>query len=145
MENNIANKVLIVEARFYNDLADALLKSAQNALKAANTPFDVITVPGALELPGAVAIANGSGQYAGYVTLGCVIRGETSHYDVVCNESARGLQYLAAEKKLPIGFGVITAENEDQAWARAKEDEHNYGGRAAAACLQMMALRRRFG
>ena len=139
-----SKRVLIVEARFYNHIADALLQSAERVLTQASISYDVITVPGALEIPAAIKMAMASGQYRGYVALGCVIRGETSHYDIVCNESARGVQQLAIEHSLAIGFGVITADNEDQAIERAKENEHNYGGRAAAACLTMMQHQDRF-
>lgn len=143
-------RILIVEARFYDDIADALLAGATAALKAANVDFDKITVPGALEIPGAIAMANGAGHtagraYDGYVALGCVIRGETTHYEIVSNESARGLMDLTVSQRLAIGNGIITVEDEKQAWARAKADELDKGGGAAKAALAMIDIRRRLG
>lgn len=143
--------VLIVEARFYDDLADALLDGARRALESANAAFEIVTVPGALEIPGAVALASHAGatgrgpKYAGFVALGCVIRGETTHYDIVANESARGIVDLTVRERLAIGNGILTCENEDQAWARARFSELDKGGGAAKACLAMIALKRRFG
>ena len=140
-------RVLIVEARFYDDIADALLAGATAALKAEGAEFDKITVPGALEIPGAIAIANASGHaagraYDGYVALGCVIRGETAHFDIVANESARGLMALTIDQRLAIGNGILTVENEEQAWERAKADRQDKGGGAAKAALAMTRLRR---
>ena len=136
--------LLIVEARFYDDLADELLAGAKAALAPAT--FDVVTVPGALEIPAAVAMAmKGKTAYDGYVALGCVIRGETTHYDTVANESARGLMDLSVAFAAPIGNGILTVENFDQAWVRAKVDQADKGGGAAAAALAMIALRARFG
>ena len=118
-------RLLIVEARFYDDLADALLEGATDALKAYGADYDVVTVPGALEIPGAIALADeaGSGpsgvRYDGYVALGCVIRGETYHFEIVSNESARGIMDLTVRRGLCIGNGVLTTEDEEQAWARA--------------------------
>ena len=144
-------KILIVEARFYAGISDALLAGATAVLKAAGGEFEKITVPGALEIPGAIAMANASSHaagrtYDGYVALGCVIRGETTHYETVANESARGLMMLTVEDRLAIGNGILTVENEDQAWARtdAKRVEDK-GGAAAKAALAMVALRRQFG
>ncbi|HRE60954.1 MAG TPA: 6,7-dimethyl-8-ribityllumazine synthase [Micropepsaceae bacterium] len=136
-------RVLIVEARFYDDIADALLEGATLALSKAGASFETITVPGALEIPAAIAWAGETGRYDGYVALGCVIRGETTHYDIVSNESARGLMDLTISRGLAIGNGIITVENEDQAWARAKASDLDKGGGAAAACLAMMALKKR--
>ena len=142
-------KVLVVEARYYSDIADELLAGAGDALTALGAEFDVITVPGAFELPAAVALAHEGGnkpagiRYDGYVALGCVIRGETTHYDYVCGESARGLMDLTMNRGLPIGYGVLTVEDEDQAWARAKRSEGDKGGFAARTCLDMIALKRR--
>jgi 6,7-dimethyl-8-ribityllumazine synthase len=142
-------RILVVEARFYDAIADALLDGASDALKAFGAEFDVVTVPGAFELPAAIAIAEEAGhtaagvRYDGYVALGCVIRGETTHYDYVCGESARGLMNLAVERHLAIGYGVLTVEDEDQAWARARANEGDKGGFAARACLDMIALKRR--
>jgi 6,7-dimethyl-8-ribityllumazine synthase len=137
-------RLLIVEARFYDDIADALLNGAKAALRDAT--FDVVTVPGALEIPAAIAMAmKGSTRYDGYVALGCVIRGETTHYDTVANESARGLMDIAVAYAMPIGNGIITVENEAQAWARARGTEQDKGGGAAVAALRMIALKARLG
>ncbi len=138
-------RVLIVEARFYPDIADELARGAVAALEAAGAVHERISVPGAFEIPAAVALAAKSGRYDGYVALGCVIRGETSHYDYVCGESARGLAELARGEGLAIGYGILTCETRDQAWTRAAvEGGRNKGGDAAEACLAMIALRRRF-
>ncbi len=135
---------LIVEARFYDDLADALLEGAKASLAAAGASFDIVTVPGALEIPAAVAMALKEPQrYDGYVALGCVIRGETTHYDTVANESARGLMDISVAFAVPIGNGILTVENEAQAWARARVSEGDKGGFAARAALTMMALRQK--
>lgn len=142
-------RVLIVEARYYGEISDALLVGAQDALKAFGADFDVVTVPGAFEVPAAIGYALEGGHrpagvsYDGYVALGCVIRGETTHYDYVCGESARGLMNLSVEKGLAIGYGILTVEDEDQAWARARISEGDKGGFAARACLDMIALKRR--
>jgi 6,7-dimethyl-8-ribityllumazine synthase len=136
-------KVLIVEARFYSELADALLAGAQSALDAFGAQHEVVTVPGALEIPGAIAMAAEWGDFDGFVALGCVIRGETHHFDIVANESARGLMDLAVKKRLAIGNGILTVEDEDQAWARADASKGDKGGGAARACLDMISLRRR--
>jgi 6,7-dimethyl-8-ribityllumazine synthase len=134
--------VLIIEARFYEDLADELARGAVAALTRAGATHDRIAVPGALELPAALAMAvSGTTSYDGYVILGCVIRGETSHYDIVVNESARGIMHLAIEHRLAVGFGVLTVENEEQAWERAKVHRLNKGGGAADAALTMIAVR----
>ena len=142
-------RILVVESRFYDAISDALLEGATDALKAFGADYDVITVPGAFELPGAIAFAEEAGhspagvRYDGYVALGCVIRGETTHYDYVCGESARGLMNLTVEKRLAIGYGVLTVEDEDQAWARARISEGDKGGFAARTCLDMVTLKRR--
>ena len=143
-------RILIVEARFYDDLADALLNGATAVLKAEGAEFDKITVPGALEIPGAIAMANASGHaagraYDGYVALGCVIRGETAHFDIVSNESARGIMDLTVNQRLAIGNGILTVENEDQAWERARADRLDKGGGAAKAAIAMTKLRRQMG
>ena len=143
-------RILIVEARFYDDLADALLAGATAALKAEGAEFDKITVPGALEIPGAIAMASASGHaagraYDGYVALGCVIRGETAHFDIVANESARGLMDLAVHQRLAVGNGILTVENEAQAWERASADKQDKGGGAAKAAVAMTRLRRQMG
>src|SRR5262245_471899 len=143
-------RILIVEARFYPKIADALLDSAITALKSANAEYETITVPGALEIPGAIAMANASGHAAGaafdgYVALGCVMRGETTHYDTVATESARGLMDLTINQRLAIGNGILTVETEEQAWARTNAAKvEDKGGNAARAALAMVNLRRRF-
>lgn len=137
--------VLIVEARYYAHISDALRKGAEAALDKAGARYDVVAVPGAFEIPAAIALAAKSGRYDGYVALGCVIRGETTHYQHVCQESARGLQDLAIRHELAIGFGILTVENEAQALARAGVDRRDKGGEAARACLAMIALKRSLG
>jgi 6,7-dimethyl-8-ribityllumazine synthase len=139
-------RILVVEARYYAHTSDELLKGAKAALEEAQARYDVVTVPGAFEIPAAIRFAaNSKTPYDGYVALGCVIRGETTHYEHVCTESAHGLQQLALEQKLAIGFGILTVENGDQALARARVDKRNKGGEAAKACLAMVELKRRFG
>jgi 6,7-dimethyl-8-ribityllumazine synthase len=143
-------RVLIVEARFYEDIADELARGAIQHLEASGVEYDRITVPGAFEVPAAIAFAHqgslrGGVSYDGYVALGCVIRGETTHYDYVCSESARGLQDLAVREHLAIGYGILTVETGEQAWARAGvESGKNKGRDVAEACLAMIALRQRF-
>jgi 6,7-dimethyl-8-ribityllumazine synthase len=141
-------RILIVEARFYSDLADELLKGATDALEAYGATYEVVTVPGALEIPAAIALAEEAGHrpaaaapYDGYVALGTVIRGETYHFEIVSNESARGLMDLSVAKRLCIGNGILTVEDEAQAWARARPSEGDKGGGAARAALTMIALR----
>ena len=138
-------QVLILEARFYEDIADQLVAGASGALDAAGVSHERISVPGAFELPAALAMAIASGRYDGFVALGCVIRGETSHYEHVCGECARGLATLAETHRVPLGFGVITAENRAQAWERAATDRKNKGADAAQACLAMMTIRASLG
>ena len=141
-------RILIVEGRFYSELSDELLKGAKSALDAYGAEYDVVTVPGALEIPAIVAIADDGGQgpagvrYDGYVALGVVIRGETYHFEIVSNESARGLMDLAVGRKLAIGNGILTVEDDEQAWARARVSEGDKGGGAAHACLEVIAIRR---
>ncbi len=140
-------RILIVEARFYDDLADALLEGATQALSAFGAEYDVVTVPGALEIPAAIAFAEEGGHrpvgiaYDGYVALGAVIRGETYHFEIVSNESARGLMELATSKRICIGNGILTTEDDEQAWARARISEGDKGGGAARAALTMVALK----
>lgn len=137
---------LIVEARFYEALADAQVDGAIRVLQAAGATHDRISVPGALEIPAAVALAHGGARhYDGYIALGCVIRGETSHYDIVCTESARALMDLAIADNLAIGNGILTVENEDQAWDRADYRRQDRGGAAAEAALAMVRLRNELG
>jgi 6,7-dimethyl-8-ribityllumazine synthase len=139
-------RILVVEARYYAHISDELLKGAKKALEEAQARYEIITVPGAFEIPAAIRFAaTSTGPYDGYVALGCVIRGETTHYEHVCTESAHGLQSLALEHNLAIGFGILTVENEEQALARARTDKRDKGGEAAKACLAMVELKRRFG
>ena len=141
-------RVLIVEARFYDDLADALLEGAKDALRAQDVEFDVVSVPGALEVPTAIALAVEAGRYPtaprydGFVALGCVIRGETYHFEIVSDQSAAGITQLGLNGVV-IGNGILTTEDEDQAWARARRSEGDKGGGAARACLDLIALRKR--
>jgi len=153
-------RVLIVEARFYEELLDELEKGAVAALEAAGVEYDIVHVPGALEVPGAIAMAEqasladamagdmlgediGEPLYDAYVALGVVIRGETSHYDIVAGESARGLMDLSLEG-VCIGNGILTVENAHQAWARARVSEKNKGAGAAEAALAMVRLKQQF-
>ncbi|MFI4988627.1 MAG: 6,7-dimethyl-8-ribityllumazine synthase [Alphaproteobacteria bacterium] len=139
-----APHVMIVEARYYEDIADELARGAVAELAAGGASYERFAVPGAFEIPAAVRYGlSASGRaFDGFVTLGCVIRGETSHYDLICNECARGLQALALEHALALGFGVLTCDNREQAWARASLTGHNKGAGAARACLAMLALKR---
>ncbi len=144
--------VMIVIARFYEDLADELVRGATLELEKAGATWEVFTVPGALEIPAAIRIAVRAmdfptirPRFDGYVALGCVIRGETTHYDIVANESARGLSDLALRFTLAIGNGILTVENDDQAWVRAKVGGLDKGGGAARACLDMIEVKRQFG
>jgi 6,7-dimethyl-8-ribityllumazine synthase len=141
-------RLLVVEARFYDDIADMLLKGARRALKKAGAAFDRVTVPGALEIPPAIAIAlDAAAQrgkpYDGVVALGCVIRGETSHYDIVAGESARGLMDIAITQRMPVGNGILTVDTQEQAVARARPDKWDKGGGAAEAALALVRLKRR--
>ena len=143
-------RILIVEARFYDAIADALLAGAMKALKEAQAEVDCISVPGSLEIPTAIAIAVDAARrrrrpYDGAVALGCVIRGETIHFEIVSHQSARGLMELSVARGLPIGNGIITVENEAQAFARARMNEQDKGGDAARAALALVALKRRLG
>jgi 6,7-dimethyl-8-ribityllumazine synthase len=143
---NLANgaHILIVEARFYDDIADALLQGAVRVLQAAGASHDRITVPGSLEIPAAIAMAlDAKGRsYDGVVALGCVIRGDTIHFEIVSEQSARGLVDLSVARKIPLGNGILTVDTEAQAWARAKVDEADKGGDAARAALAMLAIKR---
>lgn len=134
--------ILVIEARYYEGISDSLLEGALAVLQKAGATITKLTVPGALEIPHAIAYAEaGPQKFDGYVALGCVIRGETTHYDYVCQESARALMDLAVDKALVIGNGIITVENEDQAWARAKSSKKDKGGFAASAVLKMIRVR----
>lgn len=138
----MGKKILVIEARFYDAISDALLEGALDVLQAAKAEITKVTVPGALEVPHVISYAEAANAgYDGYVALGCVIRGETTHYDYVCEESARALMDLAVGQQLAIGNGIITVENEDQAWARAKKSKKDKGGFAANAVLKMIKIR----
>ena len=141
-------RVLIVEARFYEDIADALLAGATRALEHAGAKFDRLTVPGSLEIPAAIAIAVEAAEkrkqpYHGAVALGCVIRGDTIHFEIVSQESARALMNFAVTQRFAIGNGIITVDTESQAWARARMEEADKGGDAVRACLALVKLKRR--
>ena len=133
-------KVLVVQARFYEQIADQLVAGASDALKKAGVDFDVMDVPGAFEIPGAISLGAESGMYDGFVALGCVIRGETSHYDYVAGESARALMDLSLEG-VALGNGILTVENDEQAMVRASVDKKNKGADVANACLRMIEIR----
>jgi 6,7-dimethyl-8-ribityllumazine synthase len=140
--------LLIVEARFYDDLADALLEGAKAALDEAGATYDLITVPGALEIPAVISMAldaadEGGTDYDGFVALGTVIRGETYHFEIVANESSRALTDLAVDEAIAIGNGILTVENDEQAWVRARKDDKDKGGFAARAALTMIAVKNR--
>jgi 6,7-dimethyl-8-ribityllumazine synthase len=140
-------RILIVEARFYDDIAEALLKGATGALTLAGASFDVLTVPGALEVPTTIAFAVDAAKrnkrpYDGAVALGCVIQGETFHFDIVAMQSARALMDLSVSQHLPIGNGILTVDNEAQAWARSGAGQGNKGAEAARAALALVRLKR---
>ncbi|MBL4801458.1 MAG: 6,7-dimethyl-8-ribityllumazine synthase [Emcibacter sp.] len=139
--------ILIVESPYYQDITNELVRGAVEALDKAGATYERISVPGAFEIPAAIRFAaDGTAiKYDGYIGLGCVIRGETSHYDYVCGESARGLQDLAINDRLAIGYGILTVENRDQAWARAALDQGNKGGFVAEVALRMIELQQKFG
>ncbi|MEM7196756.1 MAG: 6,7-dimethyl-8-ribityllumazine synthase [Pseudomonadota bacterium] len=145
-----ALQIAVIEARYYAEISDELLAGAEQVLQKHDAKYDIFQVPGALEIPAAIAMAVGSQEvfdehhYDGFIALGCVIRGETSHYDIVAEESARGLQDLAVSYALAIGNGILTVENSSQAWARANRTRANKGGFAADACITMIGLQRRF-
>jgi 6,7-dimethyl-8-ribityllumazine synthase len=149
--DNVENaRILIVEARFYDDIADALLAGATHALETAGATYDRLTVPGALEIPAAIAIAldaanNTAQPYDGVVALGCVIRGDTLHFEIVSQQSARALMDLAVARGLPLGNGILTVDTESQARARARLEEGDKGGDAARAALAMVRLKRGIG
>jgi 6,7-dimethyl-8-ribityllumazine synthase len=141
-------RFLIVEARFYTELADALAAGAMKSLDDAGVTYDRISVPGALEIPAAIAMASqrrDAEPYDGYVALGCVIRGETYHFEIVCNESARGIMDLTTAEMLAIGNGILTVENGEQAWERADPSRKDKGGDAARAALVMAELAHQYG
>jgi 6,7-dimethyl-8-ribityllumazine synthase len=143
-------RILVVEARFYDDIADALLAGATRALEKAGAAIERVTVPGALEIPAAIVMALAAADRAGRpfdgaVALGCVIRGDTIHFEIVSQESARGLMDLSIALRLPLGNGILTVDTEQQAWERARPEEADKGGDAARAALAMLRLKRSFG
>lgn len=135
--------ILIVEARFYAEISDFLAKGAVRALEIAGATYERVAVPGALEAPAAVKIASETGKFDAYVVLGCVLRGQTSHYDIVCNESARGLTWLTIDPGLAIGNGILTCETEEQALERADPARMDKGGGAANAALALLDVKAR--
>ena len=138
----MVNKFLIIEARFYDDILNGLVEGAIEKLEHSGFEYDRLQVPGALEIPAAIAMAADTSLFLGFVALGCIIRGQTSHYDIVSNESARGLMYLSIEKKLAIGNGIITVENMEQSWDRARASgKKNKGGDAALAAIKMHSIK----
>ncbi len=135
--------LLVIDAPYYTKISESLMEGVRCVLENANATYDYVTVPGVLEVPAAIAMALQSPKYYdGYVTIGCVIRGETTHYEIVSNESARAIMNLSVEHCLAVGNGIQTVENEEQAWARAKVSEKNKGGGAAQAALGMIALKK---
>ncbi len=140
---DVAPRLLIVVSPYYREIADGLIAGARAVAEQAGAVVDLIDVPGALEIPTAIGLAARSGRYDGFVALGCVIRGETTHYDTVCNDSSRGLTLLGLEG-VAIGNGILTVENEGQAIVRADPDGQNKGGGAAAAALHLIALSRTY-
>jgi len=150
MSRKGSNSVLIIEARFYEDIADELARGATEELRGNQVDFERIAVPGSLEIALALslALANGfvgrAGHHRGCIALGCVIRGKTTHYDIVARESSAGLHQLAVEHGVPIGMGILTCETPEQAWERASVDGRNKGGDAARACLTLMRLEQHF-
>src|ERR1700751_4417272 len=143
-------RILVVESRFYDDISDALLAGATRVFEAARVSFDRVTVPGSLEIPAAIAIALDAAErrgepYDGAVALGCVIRGDTIHFEIVSTESARALMDLSVARRLPIGNGILTVDTDQQAWTRARPQEADKGGDAARAALALVRLTRRLG
>jgi 6,7-dimethyl-8-ribityllumazine synthase len=141
-------RILIVEARFYDDIADALLAGATRALDQAGAVYDRVSVPGSLEIPPAITIALDAAEragkpYEGAVALGCVIRGDTIHFEIVSFESSRGLMEISRTRGVPIGNGIVTVDNDAQAWTRARPEEGDKGGDAARAALALVRLKRR--
>ena len=136
--------ILIVEAPYYEHVARELASGAIAALETAGATYERLEVPGALEIPVAIAMASEASRYDGFVALGCVIRGETSHYDIVAGESARAIMDLATVRGLAIGNGILTVDTEAQALARARTSERNKGADAAAACLSLVAVRQKY-
>ncbi len=146
-----AAKILIVEGRFYEDIADELCKGAARVLDAAGMTYERLAVPGAFEIPQAIRFAirsmeigSAMNRYAGFIALGCVIRGGTTHYDYVCQESARALMDIPMNYSVALGYGILTCENREQAWQRADVGKGNKGGTVAMACLRMMEVKKHF-
>ena len=143
--------LMIVEARFYEEIADLMMESVLQEVAEAGATYERFQVPGTFELPGAIQMAirsmdfySARKRFDGYIALGCVIRGETTHYDYVCTESARGLNDLVLKYSIALGYGILTCENRDQALSRADRNRHDRGGAAARACLAMIDLKRKF-
>ena len=143
---NDAPNILIVESPYYGEINDNMVESVLIELDQRRATYERLEVPGSFELPGAIkmAIESDRQRFDGYIALGCVIRGETSHYDYVCGESARGLNDLVLNYAIALGYGVLTTENRDQALARSRRDQHDRGGAAARACLAMIDIKRKF-
>jgi 6,7-dimethyl-8-ribityllumazine synthase len=142
--------LLVIEARFHDDLADALLEGATSALEEAGATYDVVTVPGSLEIPAVISFAldgaaEGGPGYDGFVALGTIVRGDTYHFDIVANESSRALMDLSVQEAVCVGNGTLTTENDEQAWTRARRSEGDKGGFAARAALTMIALKQQLG
>lgn len=142
---NTKKEILIISAGFYKDYESMLLTGACFELDKAGASYEILNVPGCFEIPAALSMAIKNGSYRGFITLGCVIRGETTHYDYVCMESARGINYLAVKHQAAVGFGIITAENDNQALVRADTKQKNTGGRAALACIAMLNIKEKMG
>ncbi len=136
--------ILIVEANFYKNIAEELALGAIERLKNGKFTYDRLVVPGALEIPAAIKFASKSDKYDGFIALGCVIRGETSHYDTVCNESARAIMDLTTNNGLAVANGILTVENNKQAWARASRKDKNKGASFAEACIRMIEIKKEF-
>ncbi len=138
----MADRVLIAISRYYKKISDEIEAGALEVLEAAGAKITVMEVPGAFELPGLIAMGADSGRFDGALAIGCVIRGETSHYDYVCGESARGLMDLIVQRRQAIGYGILTCETQEQAWVRADRKQKNKGKDAADACLSMIKFRK---
>jgi len=146
-----APHIMIIESRYYDEIAEHLIQSVVKEVEQAGATYERFEVPGAFEIPAAIKYAirsmdfySAGRRFDGYIALGCVIRGETTHYDYVCQESARALQDLAVQYSLALGYGILTVENRDQALARARREGQDRGGHAARACLKMIELKRHF-
>lgn len=138
-------RFLIVEARYYDSIGDLLLAGARGAIERQGGVCEIVNVPGALEIPPAISIIAANGHYAGAIALGCVIRGETYHFEIVSNESSRGLMDIGIEEQFPIGNGILTVENEQQAIVRADPQQGDKGGDAARAAMMLYDIKRRMG